>query len=123
MRGQQDDEPEPLPRQAASDRHRDGGQRAGAKRERSVLVQVPISVADTLSGRQDGPESLRDVTSDHVGQERVGSNRQMPAMMLDRAERHDCGPRALVEQLTHRGGGQLLELVQAPITSWAALVM
>ena len=48
VRGQQDDEPEPLPRQAASDRHRDGGQRAGAKRERSVLVQVPIRVADTL---------------------------------------------------------------------------
>jgi hypothetical protein len=69
----------------------------GAQRQRSGPVHVVLGAADRDGRRTEGVESLSQQRPQALAEQRVGLEREVRAMLLDRAEGHDDAVAAPIE--------------------------
>ena len=67
-----------------------------------------LGAADAYRGREHGWEPFGDLVPDRVSDDAVRAKGKMRALVLERAERHDCGDDAAVDQLAQFRRAQLL---------------
>jgi hypothetical protein len=113
VRGHDHEQTEAVSRQALRLVNRDLGQGAGTKRDRAGEINVLLGAADAYGRREHCAKSSGHVPPDGIGQHRVGTNRQMPAVMLDRAKRYDRDRYAAVDQPAQLRCPESLELVHS----------
>ena len=80
-------------------------------RERADQPHVRLGVTDPHRRDQHPVQRRCDRSSDVVGEDRVRAQREVGALVLDRAERDHRGPDAALEQIRERGRAQPLELM------------
>jgi hypothetical protein len=91
----------------------DVGQRGGMKGEGPGEGGVLLGAANTHGRGQNRVEPAGDLPRDGVREHRVRADRQVPALVLDRAERHHHRRDAVRHEPRQLGGGERLELIHA----------
>jgi hypothetical protein len=94
------------------DRNRRQGPSAQRYRPKQILML--LGAADAYRRREHGWEPFGDLAADRVSEDAVRAKGKMRALILDRAERHDDGDDAAIDQLTQFRRAQLLQLVRHP---------
>jgi hypothetical protein len=92
------DHAEPVLRQALPDLDRHFGERVRAQAERARTRHVLVGIADPHSRREHRLQTVGDEAADRVGEQCVASERQVPALLLDRPEGHHDRRESAVDQ-------------------------